>query len=57
MKFFLLVDSVAVDFKGKWWLSYFLVVSALFLVVESGFVETEEALPIDCTLTIKSILG
>jgi len=38
--------------------SYLLVVSAVSLwVAESGTAETEGILPVDCTLTIKSVLG
>jgi len=56
---FSLVDSAVVDFKGRWWL---LLSSGGFhslslWVAESGSVETEGALPVDCTATIKSVLG
>jgi len=46
------VDSAAIDFKGRWWLLLFLVVFSFSLVIESGSVETERALPVDCTSTI-----
>jgi len=34
-----------------WWFLFFL------QVIENGFVEIEGALPVDCTPTIKSVLG
>jgi len=52
------VDSAVVDFKGRWWLLLFFWWFLLSpWVVKSGSVEIEGVLPVDCTPTIKSVLG